>query len=102
MPTLRYIWVNTTGRTKNERFSVCAAHHIVNLASKEAGLGKLSPHKLRHSYGTALANTGRPLHEIQKVMGHASVVTTQLYVHASQKGLEAAAALPDVLDLSPA
>ncbi len=101
-PTLPYVWVNTIGRMKDQRLSVRAAHNLVNLAAKEAGLGKLSPHKLRHSYGTALANSGRPLHEIKAVMGHASVATTQLYVHASQKGLEAtAAALPDVLDVSP-
>lgn len=43
---------------------------------------KLSPHELRHSYGTSLYNKGVDLRTIQKVMGHAVLnITSNLYVH---------------------
>ena len=42
----------------------------------------LSPHELRHSYGTHLYNRGVDLRTIQKVMGHADLNTTsKIYVH---------------------
>jgi integrase/recombinase XerD len=61
---------------------------------------KLSPHKLRHSYASALVEGGRSIDEVKELLGHASIATTQIYVHASRARLEAAvASLPDVLDV---
>lgn len=39
----------------------------------------LSPHKLRHTYGTYLTRSGADLPSIQKLMGHSSVNTTRIY-----------------------
>lgn len=45
-------------------------------------LDKLSPHELRHSYGTTLYDNGVDLRTIQKMLGHASLeITSNLYVH---------------------
>ena len=45
-------------------------------------LKKLSPHELRHSYGTSLYDNGVDLRTIQKIMGHADLnITSNLYVH---------------------
>lgn len=45
-------------------------------------LKKLSPHELRHSFGTSLYDKGVDLRTIQKVMGHADLdITSNLYVH---------------------
>lgn len=43
----------------------------------------LSFHALRHGFGSHLANMGRPLHEIQMLMGHSRLDTTGIYLHAN-------------------
>jgi len=42
-------------------------------------------HTLRHGFGSALAGAGRPLHEIQMLMGHSRLDTTGIYLHANPK-----------------
>jgi integrase/recombinase XerD len=42
-------------------------------------------HTLRHGFGTHLSNQGRPLHEIQMLMGHSRLDTTGIYLHANPK-----------------
>lgn len=52
----------------------------------ERVLGKnLHFHTLRHGFGSLLAEKGRPLHEIQLLMGHSRLDTTGIYLHANPK-----------------
>lgn len=47
-------------------------------------LGKhITFHTLRHGFGSHLAGQGRPLHEIQMLMGHSRLDTTGIYLHAN-------------------
>lgn len=46
---------------------------------------KISVHTLRHGFGSFLAGQGRPLHEIQMLMGHSRLDTTGVYLHANPK-----------------
>ena len=95
-----HVWVNTGGRARGQVLSIRAVHRVIQSRGLEAGLGKLSPHKLRHSYASALVEGGRSIDEVKELLGHASIATTQIYVHASRTRLEAAvASLPDVLDV---
>jgi hypothetical protein len=41
----------------------------------------ISPHVLRHSYATRMLAGGLALHEVQRLLGHASIATTQIYTH---------------------
>jgi integrase/recombinase XerD len=51
---------------------------------KRAGLSKrVTPHVLRHTFGSLLAMAGVPLPTIKELMGHASISTTMVYVHLS-------------------
>ncbi len=42
-------------------------------------------HTLRHGFGSHLAGMGRPLHEIQMLMGHSRLDTTGIYLHANPR-----------------
>lgn len=51
-------------------------------ASKELNIPKLTPHELRHTYGTLLREKGVDIYTIQKVMDHSDIsVTAGTYVH---------------------
>ena len=54
---------------------------------KIAGLPDLRLHDLRHSFASLLVNSGRTLYEVQRLLGHSQVKTTQRYAHLSQETL---------------
>ena len=62
-----------------------------NVARKQAGLSDVRLHDLRHSFASLLINSGRTLYEVQHILGHTQVKTTQRYAHLSQDTLLAAA-----------
>lgn len=55
--------------------------HSWHTARKRAGLEDVRLHDLRHSYASALVNQGRSIYEVQKLLGHANVRTTERYAH---------------------
>jgi integrase len=66
-------------------------HSSWDRARKLAGLPEVRIHDLRHSFASFLVNNGRSIYEVQKILGHSQVRTTQRYAHLDQDSLLAAA-----------
>ena len=66
-------------------------HYTWDTARKRAGLRDVRMHDLRHSFASILINSGRSLYEVQHLLGHTQVKTTERYAHLQQDTLMTAA-----------
>lgn len=79
--------VRTNGETSQELFLNHRGRRltrqgfwlILKSYAEELGLQNLTPHTLRHSFAAHMLNNGAELHEVQTLLGHASLSTTQIY-----------------------
>lgn len=67
-------------------------------AASAAGLGRrVTPHMLRHTAATQLIEAGVDIRYIQRLLGHASLSTTEIYTHVSDRALRQVVSDADVL-----
>jgi site-specific recombinase XerD len=65
---------------------------------RSAGISRhLTPHMLRHTAATMLLESGTDIRFVQRLLGHRSIVTTQIYTHVSDRALQTALARANIL-----
>jgi integrase len=61
-------------------------HRAVVMAGRKAGLSKrITPHVLRHTYGSHLVMSGVDIQTVKDLMGHSTITTTAIYLHTDPK-----------------
>jgi site-specific recombinase XerD len=77
--------VNRTGAIWGDHITPKAIWHVVKGAARRAGIAHLAPHDLRRSCARLCHLTGGELEQIQFLLGHVSVQTTERYLGCKQK-----------------
>ena len=69
---------------------------IIRQAAERAGIDKqISPHTFRHSFATHLLNGGASVRQVQEMLGHESITTTEIYTHLDTSRLRSTIELLD-------
>lgn len=80
-----YVFLNRRGAG----LSRVMIFYIVKDLAEKAGIYKtISPHTLRHSFATHLVEGGADLRAVQEMLGHESIITTEIYTHLDRAYLQ--------------
>jgi site-specific recombinase XerD len=80
-----HLFLNKFGK----RLSSRSIRNIVKKCIRSALIGKnITPHSIRHSFATHLLQEGAGIREVQELLGHENITTTQIYSHLNIKKLK--------------
>ena len=79
--------VNVRGKSAS---ASCLRNGVKTLARRATLSRVVTPHMLRHTAATALIEAGVDIRFVQRLLGHQSIATTQIYTHVSDRALKAA------------
>ncbi|OGY83067.1 MAG: hypothetical protein A3F54_04510 [Candidatus Kerfeldbacteria bacterium RIFCSPHIGHO2_12_FULL_48_17] len=76
------------GRTEDGALTTRSIQRLIDKYARAAGITKpVSPHTLRHSFATDMLLNGADIRAVQTMLGHASIMTTQIYTHITNQRL---------------
>jgi len=86
---LKPLFINSRSRNpESKRLTPRAIQLMIGKYARLAGLSKkVTPHTMRHTYATDLLSRGADLRNVQELLGHKNVSTTQVYTHVTNKRL---------------
>ncbi len=77
------------GRGETGPLTPRSIERIVAAYARHCGITKrITPHTLRHTFATDLLRNGADIRSVQSLLGHASITTTQVYTHVTNKQLK--------------
>ena len=80
IPDSGYFFVNKLGRRMTEQ----SVRNMINFYCKQCGVDMhITPHMFRHSFATLLLEEDVDIRYIQRMLGHSSITTTQIYTHVT-------------------
>ena len=94
--SVKFIWYwffPSRSLMQDPRTGIKRRHHVLDVTfqkavregARRAQIDKqVTPHTLRHSFATHLLASGTGIRDVQDLMGHADVSTTQIYLHTAQ------------------
>jgi integrase/recombinase XerC len=81
----RPVFLNAKGGRLSDR----SVRRMIHACAERSGVDpRTSPHTLRHSFATHLLDRGADLREVQELLGHKNIATTQIYTHVSMERLK--------------
>ena len=69
----------TINRPHN-RLGVTGVETMLRNVGKRAGVNKVHPHRFRRHFATSMIHKGMHIEQVQKLLGHAEIATTQMYI----------------------
>ncbi len=84
-----YIWIAVENDQEGS-LSGRSVQRVIHRIGQDAGLQRLTPHVLRHTFGKNLVDSGVGLEKVAALLGHSSLNTTRIYIVPNQQDLEKA------------
>lgn len=80
-----YFFVQKNGKKLSEKFVYSAVNRYLSIVTTKQ---KKSPHILRHTFATHVLNEGAEISKVKKILGHASLASTQVYTNGNIEQLK--------------
>jgi len=85
-PESEWLFPQHRGPQIGQKMTTRTLRQTISLMGKKVGI-KIWPHMLRHTYATTLLARGLSTREVQVLLGHSSVATTEIYTHVDPRAL---------------